>query len=58
MGAGVACGVFADLHDAAQRMVQLGKTYYPRVEYAEVYRKKFARYEAALEAVDLLAEKL
>jgi L-xylulokinase len=58
MGAGVACGVFADLHEAAERMVQLGKTYYPRAEYAEVYRKKFARYEAALEAVDLLAEKL
>ena len=58
MGAGVACGVFGDLHEAAESMVQLGKTYYPRVEYAEVYRKKFARYEAALEAVDLLAEKL
>ena len=58
MGAGVACGVFGDLHEAAENMVQLGKTYYPRAEYAEVYRKKFARYEAALEAVDLLAEKL
>ena len=58
MGAGVACGVFADLEDAAAHMVQLGKTYYPRAEYAQIYRKKFARYEAALEAVDLLAEKL
>lgn len=58
MGAGVACGVFTDLEDAAAHMVQLGKTYYPRAEYADIYRKKFARYEAALEAVDLLAEKL
>lgn len=58
MGAGVACGLFADLTEAAENMVQIGKIYQPRKEYAEIYRKKFARYEAALQAVDLLAEKL
>lgn len=58
MGAGVACGLFRDLQDAADHMVQIGKVYHPRPEYAHIYQKKFARYEAALQAVDLLAEHL
>ncbi|MBQ3090756.1 MAG: carbohydrate kinase [Oscillospiraceae bacterium] len=58
MGAGVACGLFKDLEEAAQSMVQLGKVYTPRPEYADIYKKKLARYEAALQAVDLLAEHL
>lgn len=58
MGAGVACGVFKDLEDAVEHMVQLGKVYMPRPEYKEIYAKKFQRYEAALQAVDLLAEKI
>ena len=52
MGAGVACGMFRDLSEA------VGKVYTPRREYAQVYREKFRRYEAALQAVDLLAEHL
>ena len=58
MGAGVACGIFADLEDAAAHMVHIGKTYTPRPEYGSVYAEKFKRYEAALGAVDLLAERL
>ena len=58
MGAGVCCGVFRDLRDAADKMVHIGKVYSPRAEYAQIYAEKFRRYEAALEAVDLLAEKL
>ena len=57
MGAGVACGLFAGLEEAVESMVQLGRVYEPRRSYGEIYRKKFARYEAALQAVDLLAEK-
>ena len=58
MGAGVACGLFRNLQDAADHMVHIGKIYQPRPEYAAVYQKKFRRYEAALQAVDLLAENL
>lgn len=58
MGAGVCCGLFRDLQDAADHMVHIGKIYQPRKEYAQIYETKFRRYEAALEAVDLLAEKL
>jgi len=58
MGAGVACGVFTDLQEAADKMVQLGRVYQPRADYTDIYRKKFARYEAALRAVDLLAEQI
>ncbi|MCP1110413.1 FGGY-family carbohydrate kinase [Ohessyouella blattaphilus] len=56
MGAGVACGVFASLEEAVEKMVNIGKTYYPRKEYADIYARKFKRYEAALQAVDMLAE--
>ena len=58
MGAGVACGMFRDLSEAVAHMVHIGKVYTPRREYAQVYREKFRRYEAALQTVDLLAEHL
>lgn len=58
MGAGVACGVFSNLEDAVDKMVNIGKTYHPRKEYADIYARKFAKYEVALQAVDLLAEKI
>lgn len=58
MGAGVACGVFSGLEEAVEYMVHIGKIYYPRAEYKEIYEEKFRRYEAALQAVDLLAEQL
>jgi len=58
MGAGVACGVFKNLEDAVAHMVHIGKTYTPRPEYGPVYEKKFKRYEAALQALDLLAERI
>ena len=50
--------VFKNLEDAVEHMVHVGKVYKPRSEYKEIYAEKFARYEAALAAVDLLAEKL
>ena len=58
MCAGVAGGVFKNLEDAVEHMVHVGKVYNPRSEYREIYAEKFACYESALEAVDLLAEKL
>lgn len=58
MGAGVCCGLFRDLQEAADKMVHIGRVYSPRPEYAQIYKEKFRRYEAALAAVDLLAEKL
>ncbi len=56
MGAGIACGIFRDVEDAVNQMVHIGKTYYPQRQYEAVYAEKFRRYEAALKAVDLLAE--
>lgn len=56
MGAGIACGIFRDVEDAVDHMVQIGKVYYPRREMQPVYAEKFRRYEAALSAVDLLAK--
>lgn len=58
MGAGVACGVFESLEEAVCKMVHFGKVYYPRPEYRAVYEKKYRCYEAALKAVDAMAEQL
>lgn len=56
IGAGVASGVFTDLKDAVKKMVKEGKMYYPNKELAEIYKKKYERYEHALNALDMLAE--
>ena len=56
IGAGVACGIFKNLEEGVERMVNLGKVYEPRKEYAEIYKKKYERYEIALKAVDLLGK--
>jgi L-xylulokinase len=56
MGAGVACGIFSNLKDAADQMVHIGRTYLPREKYRNVYAEKYQAYEKALRAVDLLAE--
>jgi L-xylulokinase len=58
MGAGVACGIFSDLKEAVANMVHIGRTYQPRENYRNVYAEKYQAYEKALQAVDLLAEKL
>ncbi len=58
IGAGKACGVFADLKDGVANMVNDGKLFLPRPEYADIYTKKFKRYEYALESLDALAEKI
>ena len=57
IGAAIACGAFRDLKEGVSRMVHEGRLYMPRQEYARIYQKKYERYEAALEAVDLLAER-
>lgn len=58
IGAGVACGVFENLGQAVKAMVHEGKIYYPRIEYKEIYAKKYQRYEHALNALDYLAENI
>ena len=58
IGAGVACGVFTDLKDGSMKMVKPGKLYLPQTEYAEIYAEKYRRYECALEALDILAERI
>lgn len=58
IGAGLACGVFTDLKQGVEQMVINGKEYLPNKENAEIYRIKYARYEAALAALDELSEKV
>lgn len=58
IGAGVACKEFSSIKDGIDHMVHLGKIYYPRKEYADIYKKKYERYECALNALDSLAESI
>ncbi len=58
IGAGKACGIFTDLKDGVNRMVKPGILFLPRPEYAEIYNRKYERYERALEALDMLAERI
>ena len=48
---GIATGVFADLKDAADHMVEKTVTYYPREEMHEKYMKIYERYAKVYEAV-------
>ena len=56
IGAGVACGLFNDLEQGVEKMVRQGKEFKPQKEYADIYRRKYERYETALRAVDLLGK--
>ena len=58
IGAGVAAGVFKDLQDGVKHMVHEGKIYTPNKALADIYKKKYERYEKALEALDNLAENI
>lgn len=58
MGAGVACGIFENLEEAVAQMVHIGKIYSPQKNNRQIYSEKFARYEAALKSIDLLAENI
>ncbi len=48
---GVATGVFADLADAAAKMVRETETFYPRPELHAKYMEIYARYKEVYKAV-------
>ena len=52
---GVAIGLFRDLKDAADHMVEVVHTYTPRPEMHEKYMKLYERYEKVYQAVRPLA---
>lgn len=49
MAAGVMAGVFADFEAAAEEMVTISKTIYPRTSYKEVYEQKYELYKKVVE---------
>ncbi|HIR92830.1 MAG TPA: carbohydrate kinase, partial [Candidatus Egerieimonas intestinavium] len=48
---GVAVGIFRDLKEAAERMVEKKEVYKPREEWHRKYQKIFERYQKVYEAV-------
>lgn len=57
IGAGIACRHFKDLKDGAEKMVKQGKLYMPEKRNKEIYQKKYERFKAAIEAIDLFTGK-
>lgn len=53
---GIAVGLFRDLTDAAERMVQEMETYYPRPDMHEKYMKIYKRYKQVYHAVRSLMQ--
>ena len=54
MSAGIACGMFGNVHDAAEKCTRGGKTVAPDPEMTGIYRKKYGVYrkiESALSTV-------
>ena len=50
--AGVACGVFSNLEDAAEKTVKIERTVYPDPDKVPVYQKKYKQYLAISEALE------
>jgi len=50
--AGVACGVFSNLEDAAEKTVKIERTVYPDPDKVPVYQKKYERYLSISEALE------
>lgn len=48
---GIAIGIFKDLQDAADHMVEEMKTYEPRTEMHEKYMKLYENYKSVYQAV-------
>ena len=53
---GIAVGVFRDLEEAAERMVEKTKVYQPRPEMHQKYRAVYERYRRVYDAVRPLME--
>ena len=51
---GIAIGIFRDLEDAADHMVEKTVTYEPRMEYHRKYMEMFEKYEKLYAAVRCL----
>ena len=53
IAAGVGCGLYRDYADGVEKTVRVMRTYLPDAGRTEIYRRKYARYEKALEALDV-----
>ena len=48
---GIALGIYRDLQDAAEHLIEEEKTYYPRESYHRKYEEVYARYKKVYQAV-------
>lgn len=51
IAAGVGTGVFNDYKEASGKVVKVQNIVYPRLEYKEIYKKKYNRYRAVIDSL-------
>lgn len=49
--AGIASGIYESFNIAAKKTVKISKTVYPRIEYKQIYEKKYNTYKKVVEAL-------
>ena len=52
MAAAVGTGMYANFHDAAEKMVKITDTVYPNANHSVIYEEKYQRYLALLHALE------
>ena len=52
MAAGIAAGIYQDYKDAGDQTVNIAKVVKPRLEYKQIYEKKYSRYKAVAKALN------
>ncbi|WP_067141154.1 FGGY-family carbohydrate kinase [Oceanivirga salmonicida] len=57
ISAGIAIGVYEDYESAIKRTVKITKTIYPRLEYKEIYEKKYNIYKSVIENLNSVWDK-
>ena len=51
IAAGIAAGIYKDYNDGIEKTVKITKTVQPRVEYKEIYEKKYQTYRRVIEGL-------
>ncbi|OUQ28692.1 hypothetical protein B5E77_02770 [Lachnoclostridium sp. An131] len=52
IAASVAAGIYSDIEEAIEKMVQPGNIIYPRKEYAQIYAEKYERFKRVLNLME------
>lgn len=58
MAAGIGVGIYKDYSDAIEKTVRVTNKVMPQLAYRDIYRKKFEKYKAVIQALDHVWKKI